>query len=242
MASQVPDPDMFTSPFQLTKGMHRDVYPAVDPSSPALSAKGKVVVITGASGGIGYVRLGRPWHQHQHHHHHLPLLLLKEISPTGSLTFPLHRYLGLGFQCLSLQTLVASIPTIIIHPPPYSLCSPLLPPPPLLYTPTNKPLPQAVAKSWATAGATGIVLAGRTPSALEVVAAEIGPSALVVEADVGVEAEAKNLIDRAVAAFGRVDVLVTTAAHASMGPATGEIEPGTWWKDFVSGFRYCFYF
>lgn len=46
------DPNMFTTPFQLTKSMHCDVYPAVDPSNPALAAKGKVVIITGAGGGI----------------------------------------------------------------------------------------------------------------------------------------------------------------------------------------------
>ncbi|KAL7896821.1 hypothetical protein HDV63DRAFT_72404 [Trichoderma sp. SZMC 28014] len=36
-----------------TKQVHRDVYPAIDPSNPALSQKGKVVIITGASKGIG---------------------------------------------------------------------------------------------------------------------------------------------------------------------------------------------
>ncbi len=49
------DPNMFTTPFQLTKTMHRDVYPAVDPSNAALAAKGKVVIITGAGGGLGAV-------------------------------------------------------------------------------------------------------------------------------------------------------------------------------------------
>lgn len=52
------DVDMFTSPFQLTNGMHRGLYPAVDPTNPALSAKGKVVIITGAGGGLGAV--GQP--------------------------------------------------------------------------------------------------------------------------------------------------------------------------------------
>ncbi len=49
------DVNMFTTPFQLTKSMHRDVYPAVDPSNPDLSAKGKVIIITGAGGGLGAV-------------------------------------------------------------------------------------------------------------------------------------------------------------------------------------------
>ena len=60
MASDQMNPDQFTAPFQLTKSMHRDVYPTVDPSNPALSASGKVVLITGASGGIGYVRYYKP--------------------------------------------------------------------------------------------------------------------------------------------------------------------------------------
>lgn len=49
------DINMFTTPFQLTKSMHRDVYPAVDPANPALSAKDKVIIITGAGGGLGAV-------------------------------------------------------------------------------------------------------------------------------------------------------------------------------------------
>ena len=49
------DINMFTAPFQLTKSMHRDVYPAVNPTNPALSAKDKVIIITGAGGGLGAV-------------------------------------------------------------------------------------------------------------------------------------------------------------------------------------------
>lgn len=49
------DVNMFTTPFQLTKSMHRDIYPAVDPGKPALSAQGKVIMITGAGGGLGAV-------------------------------------------------------------------------------------------------------------------------------------------------------------------------------------------
>ena len=57
MASQdqTIDPHAMTRPFQLTKTMHRDVYPAVSPTNPKLSAKGKIVIVTGAAGGMGYV-------------------------------------------------------------------------------------------------------------------------------------------------------------------------------------------
>lgn len=45
-----------TAPFMLTKTMHRDVYPAIDPvQNPAVSAEGKVAIVTGATGGLGFV-------------------------------------------------------------------------------------------------------------------------------------------------------------------------------------------
>jgi len=47
------DPDAFTLPYQLTKQVRRDVYPLLEPTQPELSAKGKTVLITGVSGGIG---------------------------------------------------------------------------------------------------------------------------------------------------------------------------------------------
>jgi FlaA1/EpsC-like NDP-sugar epimerase len=56
MADAPVDVDAFSWPFQLTKSMHRDVYPAVDPANPKLSAKGKVVLVTGAGGAIGKAR------------------------------------------------------------------------------------------------------------------------------------------------------------------------------------------
>ena len=47
---------MVTTPFQFAKSMHRDLYRAIDPSNSALSAKGKVVIIASAGGGLGAVR------------------------------------------------------------------------------------------------------------------------------------------------------------------------------------------
>ena len=49
------DPNGFTAPFQLTKTLHRDLYPTIDPSSPDLKAINKTVLINGASGGLGGV-------------------------------------------------------------------------------------------------------------------------------------------------------------------------------------------
>lgn len=70
------DPNALTTPYQLTKGMHRDVYPTVDPSNTDLRVDGKVVLITGAGGGIGYVRVShhpvRPWGASNFLHRPLP--------------------------------------------------------------------------------------------------------------------------------------------------------------------------
>ncbi|KAF2438381.1 NAD(P)-binding protein [Karstenula rhodostoma CBS 690.94] len=51
------DPNAFTLPFQLTKQVRRDVYPLLEPTQPELSAKGKTVLITGVSGGIGKMQV-----------------------------------------------------------------------------------------------------------------------------------------------------------------------------------------
>lgn len=51
------DLDAFTKPFQLTKSMHRELYPFLEPSNPELNASGKVVLITGAGGTLGVVSL-----------------------------------------------------------------------------------------------------------------------------------------------------------------------------------------
>jgi hypothetical protein len=45
--------DHFVKLQQFTKATHRDVYPSINPTTAALSQAGKVVIITGASQGIG---------------------------------------------------------------------------------------------------------------------------------------------------------------------------------------------
>ncbi|KAI1452829.1 NAD(P)-binding protein [Annulohypoxylon moriforme] len=47
------DLDAVTWPYQLTKDMHRELYPTLDPANPDLAAGGKTVLITGVSGGVG---------------------------------------------------------------------------------------------------------------------------------------------------------------------------------------------
>lgn len=58
--SEEMDYDAITWPVQLTEGIHRSIYPFLEPSNPALSAAGKTVLITGASGGIGSA-IARAW-------------------------------------------------------------------------------------------------------------------------------------------------------------------------------------
>lgn len=45
--------DYFVTSAQFTKRVSRVQYPSIDPSSPELSMAGKVVIITGASRGLG---------------------------------------------------------------------------------------------------------------------------------------------------------------------------------------------
>lgn len=49
--------DYFTTTSAYTPHVFRDQYPSIDPSKPALSQSGKVIIITGASAGIGALGL-----------------------------------------------------------------------------------------------------------------------------------------------------------------------------------------
>ncbi|ROV99191.1 hypothetical protein VPNG_08249 [Cytospora leucostoma] len=46
-------PTYYWASAELINAVHRDVYPLLDPSNPALAASGKTVLITGVSGGVG---------------------------------------------------------------------------------------------------------------------------------------------------------------------------------------------
>lgn len=50
--SKLPEDFVVTS-HQFTRTVYRDQYPSIDPSSPELSQAGKVVIVTGASRGLG---------------------------------------------------------------------------------------------------------------------------------------------------------------------------------------------
>ncbi|KAL3468719.1 hypothetical protein BJX99DRAFT_269285 [Aspergillus californicus] len=53
MADASIDPHLFVKAMAFTKNAHRDFYPAVDPKQPKLSQAGKLIVITGATRGLG---------------------------------------------------------------------------------------------------------------------------------------------------------------------------------------------
>lgn len=53
MAEEAFDPLKWTYPFQATKTIHRDPYPALEP----VSQKDNIVIITGAYGTIGKVKI-----------------------------------------------------------------------------------------------------------------------------------------------------------------------------------------
>jgi hypothetical protein len=51
------DANAFTTPFSFTKAIHRDPYPFIAAEKPENSAKGKIILVTGAGSGIGAVCL-----------------------------------------------------------------------------------------------------------------------------------------------------------------------------------------
>lgn len=101
----------------------------------------------------------------------------------------------------------------------------------VVVTGASRGIGRAIALVFAQAGAR-LALVSRTADALEAVAAEVravGAEALVLPTDVAVEAEVDQAIDRVVAEWGRVDVLVNNAGLIGFGPLH-EIEPTAWDK------------
>jgi len=75
---------------------------------------------------------------------------------------------------------------------------------------------RAIARSFAAEGA-DVVLVGRRVEPLEETAqivSALGTRALVMPADVSVEDDVRELVERSIADFGRIDVLVNNAASA----------------------------
>ncbi len=101
----------------------------------------------------------------------------------------------------------------------------------VVVTGASRGIGRAIALVFAQAGAR-LALVSRTADALEAVAVEVravGAEALVLPTDVAVEEEVDQAIDRVVAEWGRVDVLVNNAGLIDFGPLH-EIEPTAWDK------------
>lgn len=162
------DPNAFTLPYQLTKQVRRDVYPLLEPTQPELSAKGKTVLITGVSGGIGKVSM---------------------------------IYIRFAF-CFSRNQCM-----------------------------------QVIAESWATAGASGIVITGRNSDVLESVAnrlqglASSNTKILAKTANITDEASVTALFSAAKEKFGKIDVLINSAGSLQ-GGMVGPTDPRDFFSDF----------
>ena len=98
-----------------------------------------------------------------------------------------------------------------------------------IVTGAGRGIGRAIAERFAAEGA-GVVLAARTVSDIESVARELDRAdahALAVPTDVTDDAAVQRLVDRAVEAFGRIDILVTAAGVASFG-AVSEATTRDW--------------
>ncbi|WHZ11188.1 MAG: Oxidoreductase, short-chain dehydrogenase/reductase family [Burkholderiaceae bacterium] len=84
-----------------------------------------------------------------------------------------------------------------------------------------------IAKRFAADGARGVVLADLNLAPAEVLARDIGPTALAVRCDVGREADIQALVEAARRRFGQVDVYVSNAGI--IGRAGGfELDDALW--------------
>jgi NADP-dependent 3-hydroxy acid dehydrogenase YdfG len=112
-----------------------------------------------------------------------------------------------------------------------------------LITGASSGIGAATAESLAGLGA-AVVLAARRTDRIEELAAKIGSgggTALAVTADVTSEAQARGIVQRTVAEFGRLDTLVNNAGTMLLGPAVGA--PIEEWQRMVQlnllGLMYC---
>ena len=72
---------------------------------------------------------------------------------------------------------------------------------------------------------------GRNISGLEATAKAMAVPSLIAAGDVTKPEDAKAVIDKAVAQFGKIDVLINVAAHINHDTMTGEVDPSVWWED-----------
>lgn len=93
-----------------------------------------------------------------------------------------------------------------------------------LITGSTKGIGRTMAVTFAAEGA-NVIVTGRSVDAGEAVVAEIagkGGDARFVAADIGQEADVQRLVDEAVFAYGRIDVLVNNAAPTELAAGGGD--------------------
>lgn len=103
-----------------------------------------------------------------------------------------------------------------------------------LVTGASSGIGEATARALAAAGA-ATVLVARRRERLEAIAGEIraaGGTALVIEADMTEQARAREVVDRTVAEFGRLDTLVNNAGVMLLGPV--ENAPTEEWDRMIA--------
>jgi ribitol 2-dehydrogenase len=96
----------------------------------------------------------------------------------------------------------------------------------IIITGASSGIGAATARAMAPLGCK-LVLAARTLERLQAIAAELGESAIAVQADVTDAGDVKRMVDAAVARFGRVDVMFANAGIYIPGVAA-EGDPDAW--------------
>jgi len=110
-----------------------------------------------------------------------------------------------------------------------------------LITGASQGIGAATAKHLASLGA-NVVLTARNKTALEALAAEIGPRALVLQCDVSDNAQVKKAVQDAVDHFGRLDILVNNAGTIEPIARIEDSNPDEWGKVVdvnLKGVYYC---
>jgi ribitol 2-dehydrogenase len=96
----------------------------------------------------------------------------------------------------------------------------------IVITGASSGIGRAVARRFA-GGGTKLVLAGRSEDRLAGLVSELGPSAIAVSGDLTAPGEATRLVEAAIGAFSRVDVLFANAGIYLAGPVA-EGDPEAW--------------
>ncbi|KZT42324.1 putative oxidoreductase [Sistotremastrum suecicum HHB10207 ss-3] len=121
----------------------------------------------------------------------------------------------------------------------------------IFITGASKGIGAETAKTFARAGALGLILAARTVSKLEQIKNEIleevqsnrngqyDPSLRIetYETDVSALSDVQKTVERAFELFGRLDIVINNAAYMSSWAPIAEHDPETWWNTYEVNIR-----